>query len=91
MQVIKKPPAKHSLAQSLLSVWGYEALPADLELWLQHTHIHPWELPQVTVLLLWAQLSPSSVDLLPSRTQKRKLKPIRYSRQKGEDCFLPIV
>jgi len=58
MQVIKNPPAKHSVAQSLLSVCGYEALPADQELWLQHAHIHPWELPWVTALLLCSTAQP---------------------------------
>lgn len=58
MQVIKNPPAKHSVAQSLLSVCGYEALPADKELWLQHAHIHPWELPWVTALLLCSTAQP---------------------------------
>ena len=63
MQVIKNPPAKHSVAQSLLSVCGYEALPADQELWLQHAHIHPWELPWVTALLLCSTAQPQLCNM----------------------------
>lgn len=87
MQVIKKPPANQSLAQSLLSVRGYEVLPADLELWLQHTHIHPWELLQVTVLLLCSTAQPQLGGSAAMKDSEEKAQTNKTQQAEGRGLF----